>query len=175
MIPTDKPFYYYFIWLFWGIIIYITFSSAINVSVSVGHDTRKVVSHLLPEGWGFFTRNPREALVDAYQVSAAGLKPLPLRNTSAANLVGISRKARFVGFELAKAIGYIPQQEWKHARGDLQKNIPAKPYPIELKEKLKYFPAGEYLFVQYKQMPWAWAKQSQESFRPYLVSRIKIL
>jgi hypothetical protein len=98
-----------------------------------------------------------------------------MRNTDAANMLGISRKSRFIGYELSKAVGYIHKNQWKFAKGDLDKNIPPKAHPIQLKEYFKYFPKGEYLFVQYKQVPWAWANQNQEEFRPCLISRIKIL
>ncbi|MEM9389998.1 MAG: SdpA family antimicrobial peptide system protein [Bacteroidota bacterium] len=64
------------------------------------------VFSLIPQGWGFFTRDPREPLIDLYEISETNLNKLTLPNSSFEYLYGFSRGMRF----RASRVGYLTEQ-----------------------------------------------------------------
>lgn len=140
--------------------------------------TKKNLTFMMPQGWAFFTKDPREVRMDAYKITESGeIKLLTIGNTSWENAIGLSKGNRYADYELSKIIPHIPKEAWKNGIGILGENIVSDSLTIiyTLEEELKNYYAGEeYLLYQYKPIPYAWAGKGQENHRPYLVARIKI-
>jgi len=164
--------------LFWILVFYTLGISHVRYSENFNYVFKKNVNFAFPQGWGFFTRNPREAHFEIYEIAkeSGNISQLLHKNTSFKNLCGLSRNNRYIGYELSKLIGYIPKAAWKNRAGFvLTENLPDTTYTLEVNELLQTFDSDrEYLFVQFKPIPYAWASQNQEQHRPYLAARIKI-
>jgi antimicrobial peptide system SdpA family protein len=174
------PSFVFIIWSAWFLLIYgvvITYSLPTPI---IKYDIKKNLITALPQGWGFFTRNPQEATVEAYAYSNSELELISKGNTSLSNMLGFSRKSRYIGYELGTLLRHVPKKAWVNEKGEYLKNeIPPDPTIIlstdSIQQSLKFFPKGEYVFYQYKMIPFAWANNSQEQYRPYLVARLRII
>ncbi|WET67880.1 SdpA family antimicrobial peptide system protein [Sphingobacterium sp.] len=168
-----KPLYVYVIWLFWCYLIYSTLISFTPINSSYGsYDYKKKVGLLWPQGWGFFTKNPREALVDVYFVDSHDTLKVNFKNFSKENYFGLSRKSRYLNYELSLMLNEISRSSW-------QQQISNKYFPNQLqadtvimKQRLSYFKPGEYYFVQHKQIPLLWQGNDQDKNVPYLFAHI---
>ena len=135
---------------------------------------------LIPQGWGFFTKDPKDVIIDAYEAlpTKDSAQLLSVSNTSLKNLVGLSRNNRFVGYEISKLVPHIPGKAWKNKRGYLDVGaIPPDSTSIihTVTDTLAFFEVGrDYILHQYKPIPYAWSGKGQEKNRPYLVARIRL-
>jgi antimicrobial peptide system SdpA family protein len=168
-----KPLYFYFVWGFWAILIY-SFLVTYNPIVIFSHEVKKNFVFTFPQGWGFFTRNPREAMVDVYRQDVQGLELVTVLNSSPGNYFGFSRNSRVVGLEMVEVVKRIPHAAWKNGKGDIHAVALETSDTIKLSKKLKYFVPGTYIFHQYKIVPFAWANLKQEKYKPYLAAKILV-
>jgi antimicrobial peptide system SdpA family protein len=170
---VNKPLYYYITWLFWISIIYY-FLIGFNPSVIQDHKVKKNLMFIFPQGWGFFTRSPREAIVEAYQEKDGVYKQLTMLNASIDNDFGLSRDSRIVGMELSEVLNFLKSKSWKNKTGIRKVPKESIPDTIKLTRKLDFFTPGNYVFYQYKIVPFSWANQGQEKNAPYIVAKIHI-
>jgi antimicrobial peptide system SdpA family protein len=169
------PWYVYGTWFFWALVLYVALFSNNRNSLILDYKVKKNITYAFPQGWGFFTRSPREALVDIYREEKGKLKLVSILNTSPNNFFGFSRNSRVIGFEMAPILKSISKSSWENRKGDFEANIPDQiSDTINLAKPLKYFPAGTYVLHQYKIIPFAWVGQGQEKHRPILVSKIYV-
>jgi len=66
------------------------------------------ISKLIPEGWGFFTRNPREPIYRFYECQDGKLEEINLNNNSLNSLAGLSRINRRGNLELQRMKHLVP-------------------------------------------------------------------
>lgn len=161
----------------WILLFYILGISHVKHSEGFDYSLKRNVNFILPQGWGFFTRNPREAILEIYEIKKNdnGMVKILTKNTSWKNWFGLSRNNRFIGYEMSKLIGHIPKEAWINGVGFVENNIPDTTFSIESKHSFKIFkPQTDYLIYQFKPIPIAWASQDQEKYRPYLAARIKL-
>ncbi|ASE63002.1 MULTISPECIES: SdpA family antimicrobial peptide system protein [Chryseobacterium] len=164
-----KTKFYYFSTLFvWIIGFFVVFFSAFKEQVVVSYNCQQFVSLILPQGWGFFTKNPRDPLLEVYKVERNGtIIKVTLHNLSFNNDLGLSRRARMIGYESAQITNSIPANYWKKdIYSNLNRLSKNNIYLYNTKAKSKHFNDGLYLFITYKTVPFAWAKQHQEGNNP---------
>lgn len=116
----------------------------------------------VPEGWKFFTRDPREERLFAMRRESgvwmtAGLGP----NSRPANLFGLDRRSRAQGTESALILERIPKRRWQDCQGSPTQGLDgmaatdtivnASPRPTI---------CGDVGFVLQKPVPWAWAESA---------------
>ena len=70
-----------------------------------------IIQNLVPQGWGFFTRSPRERLHQIYKLEHAdnniiSKAPIAISNSSIKNFFGLSRKARRIHLEMMRLMAY---------------------------------------------------------------------
>ena len=161
--------------LFWIVLSYFIFVSSIKESIILSIDTKKTFQYIFPEGWGFFTKEPKEGLVDIYQVDKNDIKELSIKNTNLDNYIGLSRAARIKSYELSMIISNISANNWKDDKlYNFKKHISDTAYDIKPKNNFQYFNKGEFLLVQRSPVPWAWASSNQSLYVPVKVLKIKI-
>lgn len=160
---------------FWTLAVFaILFSNNSSYPI-LGYNTNKTISYLFPQGWGFFTKDPKEVAIDVYQLEGETLKLISVNNFSVQNLLGLSREARYIGFEFGRLGQYIPKTIYKNETGDVSKIYPSTTTIVKIPFLPKFYPIGkEFVVYQYKIVPFAWINQNQEQYRPYLVARIKL-
>lgn len=125
-------------------------------ATDISFQERYAASLFLPEGWGFFTRSPRETKYMLYRASAQG-QPADLvtyRNSSAQNLFGFSRRSRRLNMEFCRFLPTIPAGSW-HKLG-------ARP-AVAASATVAYSPhhflllqPGTYIVKKFEPTPWAW-------------------
>lgn len=161
--------------LFVALIITV-FSSSIEDSFLFSRTSKRNVMHFLPQGWAFFTRNPKEELVSIYQISQNEIKEVNIRNGSAKYAFGLNRKPRVKGYEISLMLSQLKPKDFFSGNFDTIPNIDTcKPLLIETKYPLKCFENGIYVIKAFEPVPWAWSKFNQSSNRPtkYAVIELK--
>src|SRR5256885_14361051 len=76
---------------------------------------------IVPQGWGFFTREPREPSVEVFTQNG---HPLIDSNASPSNYFGLSRRTRALGVELGLILSQVREDQWKKQTTPLTINNP---------------------------------------------------
>ena len=170
MIKTAATF---LLWIFMATII---FFSSFKEQIVVPHSIKKEVNIAFPEGWGFFTKNPRDLHLEIYKIEAGNIKSISICNHSLSNFLGLSRKSRVIGYEASMLANKVKKEQWKDSDGtSLEKFVYESIIEIQSISNFKYFTEGDYIIKLYEPIPYAWVKENQEEFNPYKIARIKVL
>ena len=78
--------------LFFYILVISVPNNVLSLNNSVLNNSK--MNALIPEGWAFFTRSPREEQIYIY--SYKDLRKVSLKNTDMSQYLGIKRKNRFI-------------------------------------------------------------------------------
>jgi len=145
--------------LFWISIAIIGLLGALpEDAFGVGAYSRTIVRTLLPEGWAFFTRNPRERVDYFYEVRGNG-ELAAANSTDQRGPLGISRKYRLRSIELTALVGQIPESAWVSCRSSLsdclRQTSPELSLPIMMNVP-SY--CGRAVIQSRQPIPWAWRK-----------------
>jgi len=163
----------FFVWI--GLALSLFFASLKNqVVFNSNSKFQKNIFTLMPQGWGFFTKNPRDKQLDVYKIDNGKINRVTIKNFSLETCFGLSRKARFVGYESAQVINSINNKYWNP---DIFGNLSKLKYKTVYKYKnsnLKYLKKGSYVFVTYKIVPYKWAKSNQEKNKPIEYTLVEI-
>lgn len=128
---------------------------------------------IAPQGWGFFTRSPKDDNVDVYVVNKGDLSLLSYPNASYKNYLGCSRKSRTIGMEISIVMEKLKNVSWDTVIVDRpQLQIPMMVHHVNPKF-LNYLSKGEYLLVKKPITPWAWYG-NKYNFIPYETIHVQI-
>jgi antimicrobial peptide system SdpA family protein len=119
----------------------------------------------LPQGWAFFTRNPREAQISIYEIKNGKLYDINQKHSSASNIFGLKRNASKILSELQIAILKIKKEEFVNLNWNYQSKIYDKiPQKIHYSKNILNSPllCKEYLIIFQKPVPWAWSKSIEK-------------
>lgn len=148
----------YFIWL--------VFVSSMPESVlTPNYELRASVNALVPEGWSFFTRNPRSEMADIYKIEGYKITRLSLSNAESENLFGLSRKSRKIGMELSLIANKVTVDDWKLIPAISLENLPKNFKPLRAEKDFYFIKKGKYVISVYDPIPWAWAKSKNNIHR----------
>lgn len=162
--------------LFWIFGFYTLGISHISYAEVYSYSVKKNLNMMLPQGWGFFTKNPREVYFELFKLSNNGSEPIEIftKNSSWKNGFGLSKDNRYIGFEISTLVKYVPHEAWKNAKGSFNEAKMDSTYTLEVKENFKMLEEDtDYVIIQRKPIPYAWASTGQEEHRPFLAARIK--
>lgn len=123
----------------------------------------------LPEGWAFFTRNPREETVEIWKIDPnRKLKKISCSHGSPANLFGLIKSQRIIYNELGQGISTLESKGWLESRtGDIYEKLnETKLDTIKLNSNIL---EGEYLITATKPKPYVW--RNLENFKMPIKSR----
>lgn len=163
------------IFLCWLLLSIIVFFSSIDEQLVVSNKLKKQINTIFPEGWGFFTKSPRDQMLDVYRINNDSLEYISMSTHSKRSLFGLSRSPRIIGYESSMMINEIPIEKWKNdISANFLNHIKDTAFIIKRKEHFKYFKEGEYLFNIYRQIPYAWSNNNQERNNPIRIVKIGI-
>ena len=150
--------------IFFAIYILVSFSCFISENpFSPPKNIKKALFKIAPQGWGFFTRDPREKVSLIFTVNSNKSLELSVQpNGASNNLFGLSRKNRRGHLEFMRLLGRIPETAWKIYNEEGIK-LPEEYNIVELNsEKYDYyfFRTGIYLVVKYDKTPWAYLENN---------------
>lgn len=138
------------------------------------------IFRFVPQGWAFFTRNPREAQVILYEVSSEKhLVKYPQKHSSSENLFGINRKSSKLLTEIQVLKANVPDSIFSNIKWNYQINYISKEIdslkPFKVRNEV-YMPVlcGNYLLIFQKTIPWAWCKSNDELEMPAKAVFLKI-
>ncbi|WP_164016005.1 SdpA family antimicrobial peptide system protein [Pyxidicoccus trucidator] len=124
-----------------------------------------------PQGWSFFTRDPREQKQTLYvrhgdQWESTLLAP----HGRLSNIGGLRRKSRSQGVEMALLLSRVPANEWQECSAPLEECLAKQPTGRPLRNTS---PAptlcGTVAVVQQKPVPWAWARSARPVTMPFRI------
>lgn len=142
-------------------------------AVTFAYIPKLLVKTFLPEGWNFFTRNPREELVFLLKKDDDGQwrKYNKSNNGDGSNLFGLKKDARAIGSEYGLMFSR-KNISWKECESGSPDCYNEDTSIIEVENKLgKRLLCGEFLFILRQQIPWAWSKSDVNL--PYKYLKVK--
>lgn len=142
--------------------------------------TRQFFVRVLPQGWSFFTDDPKEPMLEVYAVHRESginiIKEFLL--PSGDYCFGASRYARALLYQMKSVVPQVPVARWKHGIGDFRDSLgQIFTQKTTLRQNNKYglLPPGDYLLVYADRVPWVLAKNPPANKRQYRMAYITIL
>jgi antimicrobial peptide system SdpA family protein len=171
-----KNFKIKFILIFgWSLFGFSILFSTMKTQLVLSNNLKEFTSKLFPQGWGFFTKNPRDFVLNCYKIKNGKLELIDISNQSLKNHLGFSRSARIIGYEMSIIAGDIKNTDWKqNSDGNIYNNINDTTITINNKYLFKHLTKGDYLIKLNKPVPYAWSKYNQEKFNPFSIAKISI-
>jgi len=173
--------YYLLVIAICSLMTFLSFSTSIrkDTAIKIPYELKKPFKSFFPQGWSFFTRDPREANIDLYKYNREGnLNKILISGSEPTNLFGISRKARIVGYEVSNILGNIPQNKWiEKDKNNLFTSMDSIPVlNIGEKTNLQLLKKGKYLLVESKPIPWVWRNYPKDRIKDKIkVIKVQIL
>jgi antimicrobial peptide system SdpA family protein len=130
---------------------------------------------VFPQGWAFFTRDPREPVDEAYRPGER-LVPILYPNSSARNLFGFSRRARAQNVEMAALLLEVPASAWKECRAPLRRCLEVAPgcavavANVSVTRQI----CGPVVVERQPPVPWAWGRSTGRIHMPSKVVRLEV-
>ena len=135
-------------------------------------------SVILPQGWAFFTRSPREDQYYAYKMTDGVLNPILYTNSSYKNAFGFSRGVRVRGVEMGGLMEQLKDKSWIECPDGIlgeciAKSDSIKTIPVNNKAQHPTF-CGEVWLERKPIVPWAWSKAETPVNMPSEFIKIQI-
>lgn len=170
MITNQLKFIYHLVFV--GFLIAVL-SASLSKSFVQTKSVKQGFMHWLPQGWAFFTRDPREELVAIYRWTSQGPKEINIRNGSTEFLFGLNREGRVRGYEVSQILANVPLSLYDTLQGNAIPQLDsAKATRVHTNKQLQLFENGYYLIKAYQPLPWAWINKGQEKFRKFAYQNI---
>ncbi|TGA96349.1 SdpA family antimicrobial peptide system protein [Sporolactobacillus shoreae] len=127
-----------------------------------------------PQGWGFFTRDPRSVNDYVYNLDN-DRSAVAWPNNSVRNLFGISRYGRAQGIELGLIESKIPESAWKTYNGNIEKYFKNTQVKLTVDNPTPHATiSGKIGIVRKHPIPWSWSKQSKYINMPYKIVVVNV-
>lgn len=136
---------------------------------------------IFPEGWAFFTKDPKEEEFLLYRVTGNNEHFTKETNIcgSAKYLFGIKRTARMQLHELGAFRNYISEKNWITISGTLEANMKKVDSLNEVtivNPSKSPFYCGIFIVQGIKPLTWAWAKNSDlKNYRESKICKINVV
>jgi antimicrobial peptide system SdpA family protein len=129
-----------------------------------------------PEGWGFFTRNPRLPNPYVYRRQGEGWVRVGEAGNRFASLLGLKRDSRAQGIELERLLARLPAGAWKACEGGLEACLAGEPpFTIPVPNPMRVRSLCGELAVEAKEpVPWAWSRSAGSIRMPSKVALLKV-
>lgn len=140
----------------------------------VSYPKTRNIFMIFPEGWGYFTRNPREPAIQLYSLEGDH-HPVMEPNFSMRSLFGLRRDERRIGGEIDFVLSQVPAKAWLITRKRLSfENLPDTTVVIKRTTQTGML-CGDYLIQLQDRLPWAWAKPRDSVVMPSKVAHVRIV
>jgi antimicrobial peptide system SdpA family protein len=130
-----------------------------------------------PQGWAFFTRDPREEKQTVYAKATAGWESVLLApHGRLTNVFGLRRTSRAQGVEMALLIDGIPAEAWQPCTlpvGECLAQLPTgRPVVNRSPDPTM---CGSVAVVLQKPLPWAWARSPRPTTMPARILALEVV
>lgn len=119
----------------------------------------------LPQGWGFFSKDPCEEKIYLYKIVGKDTTLISVPNGAAINLLGASRELRKVNYEMSKIAELFQNIPWYKTKDG--KSIKVQHYNV-----LSSLLTGNYMLVKEETLPFSWAETNTVMPKKYIFFHI---
>lgn len=153
--------------------------SALPDNPIMQHSTFKsTVSTLIPQGWDFFSKDPREQYFDLIPAEN-NQNILKWPNSSLDNHLGFDRSARAQGTETGMLYEQLDTKNMTTCKEDLEQCIELiekeQEEAIKIENRdIKQTICGDYYFVLIEPLPWAWSQSTDRKHKELKIQKIEV-
>ncbi len=159
----------------WFLLFILIIVSSVESPLEPNFSSKKTVFTFFPQGWGFFTRNPREKIIKLYKVDNEGKVISLIKSNSAREFYfGISKKNRLVNWEISTLIPKIPKTNWIKNQKDSLFFSKNKAKDTIINDFVKPSLRGTYIVVIQERIPQAWGEYYKKIVMPYDYAKVYI-
>jgi antimicrobial peptide system SdpA family protein len=177
-ITKKDSFIFILVCLSWLLLVsYIAIANFPHSPISFSRNISTGTVLFIPEGWGFFSKSPRDDIFEIYVRKNNNwqmIRTLPFG--SARNYFGLKRDARATGVEFALLSHLTKEEDWRKVND--KKECFQYSTPVDTLINIQNMPliCGDVMFVTYPQIPWAWyANQKNRIGVPAKFSIVKVI
>jgi antimicrobial peptide system SdpA family protein len=156
------------------LLIFISITSALPVNtLKINNDVKGLISEIIPQGWGFFSKSPREPDLNA--IPLEGQDALQWPNSSLSNYLGISREGRAQGIELGSIIGAIDKDSYQECKEDTYQCFKSSKTTIKI-DNINRNPTicGKWGVINQEPVPWAWGNKLKSIIMPSKIVKVDV-
>lgn len=141
---------------------------------------RVVWTRLMPQGWAFFSKSPRDPLIGPYTLSKTGdvVSQSMLPSTQAKYLWGMSRNARAQGVEVAYYAADLQSGDWADCKSPIIDECVRQGKSLKAKPVKNPAPSpsvcGTSYLVESEPMPWSYRHLTEERFKALKIAKVKV-
>jgi antimicrobial peptide system SdpA family protein len=136
-------------------------------------ENKEAMARVFPQGWKFFTRDPRMA--EPAPMRKVGDEWVPFgKPTDGARFFGANRESRTLWPELSWVLAPMVDSDWRECDGPIGPCLDAAPVRTQAAAVPHPQLCGTIGVVSRKPVPWAWAKRSPAVNMPSKVLRLDI-
>lgn len=159
---------------FWtSVIAYVLLGSVLDHPLRASYRERQNLIAISPQGWGFFTRDPREPVELIYRWEKGRWLLYSFSNSSLRNLLGVRRAARASSVELQPMLAQVPSERWVDCKGAVDLCLrQAAPARVKNRSTLKRL-CGRIGVERRPPIPWAWSRHSGDLQMPGKVVQLE--
>jgi antimicrobial peptide system SdpA family protein len=132
---------------------------------------------ILPQGWKFFTRDPREATVRPVRRGPNGrwISASAGPHARVDSYFGLRRSARAQTAEMGLLAQKLPPSAWSECRDRPEECIErAMPHPAIANPSASATLCGSIALVRQPPLPWAWARSGATAAMPSTIARLEV-
>ena len=130
---------------------------------------------LLPQGWGFFTRDPLEEQTLVYRPQGSDFRLVNKSSGEPSYLFGLSRVSRRQNIELGQIIATIPAQAWTPCSSRNLSSCLSDSLVVRKNAFKSPLVTGEYVLVSTPPLPWAWSHARKPVVIPFKTARLYVV
>lgn len=165
------------VWLAWLVVIGCVAGASLPLAAA-RPSTRVSVwcRSLLPQGWGFFTRDAEEPVLRVYARDGDRWRCRDRPLASPTNWFGLRRDQRLRDAEVARLVGEIGEDDWVPCRGEVTGCWPLDRPPAAVMVTPARHPtvSGDLLLQVQERLPWAWGSARHRVDMPSRVVRVTV-
>jgi antimicrobial peptide system SdpA family protein len=147
------------IFLTFVVFVFFIFKNSLGYNIqSSSYQKIIFLSKISPQGWGFFTKTPRDPNVHIFVVRDGKIsKRILYQNFTSNNLLGFTRKNRMIAFEISQILMRSKNIQWQN----YTKNISDLPIVKVFDNDLYYLRDNDFLLVKEEIPPYLWRNKIQ--------------
>jgi antimicrobial peptide system SdpA family protein len=159
---------------FIGLILIVLLSSVEENNLPIKGTIKLKIKKVIPQGWSFFTRNPKEEDYYIYKYDSVTKRITNLNKTlnSSSNFLGLKRICANSGIELSSICRKIKKSEWQNCKVNLSAYNFNDLNSIRI---VNFFPGatinGTYIIQKKSPIPFEWVN----TFKGEMPSQIALL
>lgn len=144
--------------------------------INIKSDYKLVISQIMPQGWGFFSKSPRDEYLDVYSLD--GEKSVKWPNMRVSNLFGISREGRAQGTEIGMFLQEIQGSEFKECSKYYIKYCIKEIEDVKPIEIINKTPeptlCGVHIITIKEPMPWSWSSSIERNYKTMKMVKVEL-